>query len=89
MNEIQRTKFAQGFEYTKSAKLFSSIETSRSAVLWHRSGCLLRTVEGSWLSLQKSTGTLETQLVVQSSQLLKVCNETPWGVKIQRSRMIG
>ena len=37
----------------------------RSAVLSHRSGCLLRTVEGSWLSLQKSTGMLETQLFVQ------------------------
>ena len=64
MIEIRRTKFAQGFEYTKSAKLFSSSETSRSAVLSHPSGCLLRTVEGSWLSLQKSTGMLETQLFV-------------------------
>ena len=44
MNEIQRTKFAQGFEYTKSARLFSSSETSRSAVLSHGSDCLLRTV---------------------------------------------
>ena len=63
--DIQRTKFAQGFECTKAARLFSSSETSRSAVLSHRSGCLLRTVEGSWLSLQKSTGMLETQLFVQ------------------------
>ena len=44
MNEIRSTKFAQGFEYTKSARLFSSIKTSRSAVLSHRSDCLLRTV---------------------------------------------
>ena len=44
VNEVQRTKFAQGFEYTKSARLFSSMETSRSAVLSHRSDCLLRTV---------------------------------------------
>ena len=44
MNEIRSTKFAQGFEYTKSARLFSSCETSRSAVPSHRSDCLLRTV---------------------------------------------
>ena len=36
-----------------------------TAVLSHRSGCLLRTVEGSWLSLQKSSGMRKTQLFVQ------------------------
>ena len=44
VNEIRRTKFSQGLEYTKSARLFSSSETSHSAVLSHRSDCLLRTV---------------------------------------------
>ena len=45
--EIRRKKFAQG---TKSARLFSSSQTSRSAVLSHGSDSLLRTAEGSCFS---------------------------------------